>query len=183
MEEHDRDRFDAEAGELLAECVDLVIVERRPDRAVGDDALVDLEAQRALDQRLVLLEEEIVGIRPVDAADLVNVAKALGGDQRGLGAGALQERVDGDGRAVKEQPGVLVIGAGLGDAVVDALDEASASSGLAEELAGALVEGGDIGESAADIGGQSQLLAHELSLVWKSGIGVMDRVMRSRSAA
>jgi hypothetical protein len=37
----------------------------------------------------MLLEEEIVGIRPVDAADFIDVAKALGGEEGGLGAGAL----------------------------------------------------------------------------------------------
>ena len=78
-------------------------VERRLDLAVGQHALLDLEAQRALDQRLVLLEEQIVGVRPVDAADLVDVAKAFGDEQRGLGAGALEDGVDGDGRAVQEQ--------------------------------------------------------------------------------
>ncbi len=161
MEEHDRDGIDAELLESLAECDDLVIAHRRPDRAVGDDALVDLEAQRALDQRHVLLEEKIVRVRPVDAADLVNVAKALGGEQRRLGAGALQQRVDGDGRAVKEEPGVLISGTGFGDAVVDALNQAlRRRQALAEEqLAAGFVESGDIGESAADIGSKPQAFA------------------------
>ena len=103
VEEQDRAGFDAELVELVAERRDLALVERRLDLAVGEHALLDLEAQRALDQRHVLLEEEIVGVGPVDAADLVDVAEALGDEQRGLGAGALQDGVDGDGRAVQEQ--------------------------------------------------------------------------------
>ena len=71
----------------------------------------------------MLLEEQIVGVRPVDAADLVDVAEALGDEQRGLGAGALQDRVDGDGRAVQEQADGGIVGPGLGDAGIDALDQ------------------------------------------------------------
>ena len=103
IEEQDRAGLDAELLELRAERRDLALVERRVDLAVGEHALLDLEAQRALDQRHVLLEEQIVGVRPVDAADLVDVAEAFGDEQRGLGAGALQDGVDGDGRAVQEQ--------------------------------------------------------------------------------
>jgi putative ABC transport system permease protein len=42
----------------------------------------------------VLLEIEVVGVRTVDASDLVNVTESLSGDQRGLGAGALKDGVD-----------------------------------------------------------------------------------------
>jgi hypothetical protein len=83
---------------------------------------------------------------------------------------------------MQEKPDALVIGACLGDAVVDAFDEMlRRRQRLAEaQLAGSLVEHRRIGERAADIGGQSQLLGHELSLVWKSRMSV---VMRSRSVA
>ena len=77
VQEQDRRRVDAEAGELPAERGDFGVVERRVDLAVGQDALMHLEAQRALDQRFVLLEEQVVGVGPVDAADLVDVAEAL----------------------------------------------------------------------------------------------------------
>ena len=73
---------------------------------------------RALDQRLMLLEKQIVRVRPVDPADLVDVAETLGGDQRGLGAGAFQQGVDRDGRAVKEQRRRGEVAAGLVDASV-----------------------------------------------------------------
>ena len=80
VEEQDRDRFDAEAVELRPEMRNFCLVERDVDVAVGQDSLARLEAQRALDQRLVFLEEQVVGIRPVDAADFVDVAKAFGDD-------------------------------------------------------------------------------------------------------
>ncbi len=60
MKEKDRHRLDAERREALAEEGDLRVVERRLGRAVGQHPLIHLEAQRALDQRHMLLEEEIV---------------------------------------------------------------------------------------------------------------------------
>src|SRR6516162_3749500 len=109
-----------------------------------------------LDQRLVLAEEQIVGVRPVDAADLVNVAKALGNEERGVSALALQDGIDGDGGAVEEQSGRFVVAARLRHPGIDPLDQAlRPRQRLAEgQLAGALVEGRDIGEGAADVGGE-----------------------------
>ena len=143
----------------FAERRDLGVVERRIDLAVGQHAFLDFETQRPLDQRHVLLKEQVVGVRPVDAADLVDVAKAFGDEQRGLGAGALQHRVDGDGRAVQKQRRRAIIAAGLGDAGGNALDQMRRRrQRLAEgERAGFLVEHRDIGESAADIRREPQL--------------------------
>ncbi len=137
---------------------DLVFVERDVDLAVGEHALLRLEAQGTLDQRLMLAEEQIVGVRPVDAADLVDVAEAFGNDERGPGAGPLQNGVDGDGRAVEEQPGGGIIGARLLDSGGDPLDEMMRRrQRLAEaELAGPLIERRNVRERAADIGGQPQ---------------------------
>ena len=56
-----------------------------------------LKPQGAFDQRFMLLKEQIVCIRPVDATDLVYVAKALGYEQRSSGAGAFEHRIDCDG--------------------------------------------------------------------------------------
>ena len=71
----------------------------------------------------MLAEEEIVGIRPVDAADLVDIAEALGDEERGLGALALQDGIDGDGGAVEKQSSGLVIAARLLNPGVDPLDQ------------------------------------------------------------
>src|SRR5262249_45272237 len=98
----------------------------------------------------------IVGVRPVDAADLVNVAKALGNEERGVSALALQDGIDGDGGAVEEQSGRFVVAARLHHPGIDSLDQAlRPRQCLAEcQLAGALVEGRDMGEGAADGGGE-----------------------------
>ena len=68
------------------------------------DPLANLETQRSFDQRLVLFEEKIIGFRTVDAADLIDVAKALGDQQRAAGAFALEDGVDGDRGTVEQEP-------------------------------------------------------------------------------
>ena len=155
VQEQDRDGLDAEL--LRSACPRATISSSSSGDAIEPSARMrsfDLEAQRALDQRPVLLEEKIVRIRPVDASDLVDVAKALCRDERRLGAGALEQRVDGDGRAVQEEAGLLIVRAGLGDAGIDALDEMRGRrQALAQQQpAGFLIERRDIGERAADIG-------------------------------
>ena len=105
MQEQDRDRLRA-----LRHCVghgrvQLALVELDQHLALGVQALADLVAQVTLDQRLVAAEEQIVGFRPVDAADLVDVSEPLRGDERAGGAGALENGVDCNRGAVKEKPG------------------------------------------------------------------------------
>jgi hypothetical protein len=60
----------------------LLLVERNEHLALRIHAFADLVAQVALDQGLVAPEEEIVGFRPIDAADFVDIAEALSGQQR-----------------------------------------------------------------------------------------------------
>src|SRR5579862_2658561 len=161
MEKEDRDRGDTQFLEALPQRDDLRVIERRAHRAIGHDALIHLKAQRPLDQRLVLFEEEIIGIRPIDAADLIDVAETLRGDERRLGAGALKQGIDRDGGAVEEEARLRVVGAGLRDAGIDAIDQPRRGcEALAEkELAGFLIEGGDIRESATDIRAEPQASA------------------------
>ena len=66
------------------------------------------------------VEEQVVGLRPVAAADDVDVAGAARHDQAGLGALALDQRVDGGGRAVDQ----LVDRAGVDAALAEAVDDA-----------------------------------------------------------
>ena len=157
VDEQDRAGLDAALLKLRAERRDLLGVERLLDLAVGEHALVHLEAQRALDQRRVLLEEQVVGVRPVDAPDLVDVAEAFGDQQRGLGAGALEDGVDRDRRAVQEQSGRAIVAARLLDPAVDAVDQPlRRRQRLAEgQRAGLVVEHRNVGEGAADIGGEA----------------------------
>ena len=57
----------------------------------------------ARDQRLVAAVVQVERIGPVAARDLQHVAEALGGDQRGLGALALDQRVDDQRGAVIDE--------------------------------------------------------------------------------
>src|SRR5262245_17992024 len=107
----------------------------------------------------MLPKEQIVRVGPVDAADLVDVAEAFGGEERGFGAGALQDGVDRDGRAVQEQPCRAEVAAGLLDALADAVDQAlRRRQDLAGgERAGALIEHRDVGEGAVNIGSKADV--------------------------
>ena len=103
-------------------------------------------------------EEQIVGFRPVDAADLVDVAKALRGDERAARAGALEDGVDRDRRAVEEELGrarsfAPALATPFSIPVTSRAGVVSVFPSA--QLPGSLVESGDIGESAADIGGES----------------------------
>ena len=82
VQKQDRDRLHALRHRVGDGRAHLLLVELDQHLALGVDALADLVAQVALDQRLVPAEEQIVGFRPVDAADLVDVAKALRGEER-----------------------------------------------------------------------------------------------------
>src|SRR5262249_49180266 len=134
----------------------LFLVELDQHLAVRVHALADFVAQVALDQRLVAAEEEIVGLRPIDAADLVDVAEALGGEERAWRACALQNGVDRDGPTVKEQARAGKPRAGLRTPILHAGAEARGGRERLSEakLAGRLVEGGDIGEGPAHVGRQ-----------------------------
>ena len=158
VQQQDRDRLDVEPGELRPQRAHLVLVERGQRLALGQHPLVELEAHRALDQRTVLLEEQVVGIGPVDPADLVDVAKAFGDHQRGAGAGPFQHRVDGDRRAVQEKRRVGERDAGPAHPGGDPVHEMRRRrKRLAEpERARRRIEGRDVGERAADVGGEPQ---------------------------
>ena len=110
-------------------------------------------------ERLVLAEEQVVGVGAVDAADLVDVAETLRDQQRGPGAGPLQQRVDGDGGAVEEQVRVPKGDARPVDGVLDPFDQrAVGGERLAEaQLARRFVEGGEVGEGAADVDGDAHV--------------------------
>ena len=54
-------------------------------------------------------EREVEEVRPVPPGDLQDVAKAVGGDERGLRPLARQERVDNDRASVREEPDRLRI--------------------------------------------------------------------------
>jgi hypothetical protein len=161
VEEQHRDRLDALAAQLARQLAHRGLVERLVRAAVGAQPLGHLEAQRALHERRVLVEEQVVRVRPVDAADLVDVAEALGDEERRPGPVALEQRVDRDRRAVQEQVAVAPVDLRAVDRVLDAVDElAVGRERLAEQEAAArLVERGHVGERAADVDGDAKLRA------------------------
>jgi hypothetical protein len=59
IEEQDRGRLDAELIELRAQGGDLGFVQRDVDLAIRKDTLLRLEAQRALDQWLMLAKKRL----------------------------------------------------------------------------------------------------------------------------
>ena len=150
--------LDPEPFQHAAELLHLVVVERNLDFAVGQHALPDFEPQRPFHQGLVLLKEEVIGIGPVDPADLIDVAKSLGDEERCPRPLALQDRIDGNRGAVHEKPGGGVVTAGLAHALGNAVREMiRGREHLAEaQRAAAVIKHGHIGERATDIRRQTQ---------------------------
>jgi hypothetical protein len=137
----------------------LVLVERMVNGAVGQQALRHFVAQRTAHQWFMLGEEQVVGVGTVDASDFIDIAETLRDQQRRLGAGALEQGVDGDGRTVQEQTAVLDVRAGAVERVLDAVDQlAVRGQGLAEgQFAGAFVQDRQVGEGAADVDREAQV--------------------------
>ncbi len=99
------------------------------------------------------MEQEVIGLGAVAAADGIDVAGAARHDQAGQGAFALDQGVDGDGRAVNE----LVDGGGLQAAFVEAIDDALDQVGRRSQALGlhkgafGLIESDEIRERSANI--------------------------------
>ena len=101
VQEAHRHRFHARLFEFKREALDFGGVDGGHHIAAGGHALVHLEGVATLDQRLGAMEPEVEGLDAIAAPDGVDIAEALGGDERGERALALQHRVDGDGGAMQ----------------------------------------------------------------------------------
>src|SRR5262249_33190322 len=77
-------------------------IERRLDGAVGKDAFRNLEGSDAGHHRRGVLGFEIIDARTTMALQSQDIAKTLGGDECRRKALALQYRVGGNGRPVRE---------------------------------------------------------------------------------
>ena len=75
--------------------------ERDQNVAFGIDAFQNFEGEIALHQRFGAMEEQVERLDAIAAPDRIDIAKALGRDERRARAFALEHRVDGDRRAVK----------------------------------------------------------------------------------
>jgi hypothetical protein len=163
VEEQEGERLGAVAHRLRRRGQKLCLVERDQHPAAPSHALIDLEPHRPANQRLVLAEEQVVGFRPVDAADLVDVAKAPRGEQRAAGAFALQQRIDRNRGAVQEQRGIGERASGVVEGAMHAVDQPGwRRQHLAEpQFAGLAGQHCHVGERAADIGGDPQAIGCE----------------------
>ena len=101
VQEAHRHRFHASLFQFQREALDFGGVDGGHDIAAGGHALVHLEGVATLDQRLGAMEPEVEGLDAIAAPDGVDIAKALGGHERGESALALQHRVDGDRGAMQ----------------------------------------------------------------------------------
>src|SRR6185437_3660918 len=115
------------------------------------------------------LEQEIIGLGAVAAADAVDVARALGHHQRRARAVALDGGVDRDRRAVNEGVGrvdrQMALGQGLADADREIVRRGRGFRVM--DRAGGKIEGDEIGEGAADI--ESNDKRHAKSLAGRAG--------------
>src|SRR5215471_6009181 len=176
MQEKNRDRLDSFLFQSLRQSGDLVVVERLQNFTAGKDPLMHLVTMTPRHQWLVLREKEVVGIRPVDAADLVDVAEARGDEKRGLSPRAFENRVDCDRRAVEENRRLGEVCAGLRDAGFYALNQSRRRRQRfpQHQPPAARIEGGDVREGAADIRGKSEIL----TLVHVSNVSTRQPITR-----
>ena len=77
-------------------------IERGENGAVGGDAFGEFEAEVTGDEAGGAAGKEVVETGAVLAADLEDIPEAGGGDDRGFGAFAFEQRVGGHGGAVEE---------------------------------------------------------------------------------
>ena len=159
MQEQDGHRLYAATDRVGRRRPHRILIELDQHLPLRVHALAELVTQITLDQGLVAAKEQVVGFRPVDAADLVDIAKALRGEKRAGCPGALQNRVDRDGGAVEKKPRGAKLRSRFGHSMLDAGDEPRRRGQRFSEakLPGRLVESGDVGKSPADVGRQPNL--------------------------
>ena len=153
VQEAHRDRLNALGLQRFARLRHARLLDRGLDLAATQHSLRDLQREPPRHQRAVAMEEQVVGLRAIAAADDVNVTCTTGNHQGGPGALALDQRVDRDRRAVDQ----LRDRAGFHAALLEAVDHAVSQLGRRgqalglEERPRLLVETDQIGECSAYI--------------------------------
>src|SRR5262249_28435498 len=102
VEEANGERFDLLRGERVERAVDRSEVERHTDRAVRQYAMRLLEAELPAHEGTRLGGGQIVERRPPLPGDVEEIAEAARGDETRARAVPLEQRVGGDGRAVRD---------------------------------------------------------------------------------
>ena len=115
VQQPDRHGLDLLRGERIDRAGNDVVVERQQHGALRIDALAHRHAQPPRHQRRRQVDIEVVLLETVLVADLDHVAKTFGGEQRGLGALPLDQRIGGKRSAVDDQAHVGRRNAGFGD--------------------------------------------------------------------
>ena len=164
MKEADRHGLCIFGDDPCSQGIDLAFVQRDQHFAVCRQSLAQREAQGARRQRLWPVDHQVVMVEALLVALLENVAEALGGDEGRPGTLALDQRIGGERRPVDEDADVGRLQPGLFEHQPDALDHAKfRRRGRGENLAAPALGAGfehDIGEGAADVGGELDLLCH-----------------------
>ncbi len=149
------DRFDPVLPQLRCQGLEFARRERGADAAGAVDALGDLVAPFARNQRAVAMEAQIERLGPVAAADLQHVAKTARRQQRRPRAGALQQCVDHERGAMLDRDGVARLEPRLADAVEDRVVEPSVGGRALGIGDGARfdIASDEVSESATDVDG------------------------------
>src|SRR3954463_4359450 len=113
VQQADGDGLDGEPGDGIGDRGGPVVAERLQD-ALGGRALRCAHAAPRWHERRRVRRAEAVELAPRLAADLDDVLEPGGGDERRRSGGALEQRVGGDGHAVRER--AHVGGGGTGGA-------------------------------------------------------------------
>ena len=157
VQERYDESLDALSGQPLRTVMHGAFVERRVDPAVGPEALAHLGDSRPGHQRQRSSPVEIERVRQPQALQLEDVAEPFGDEQAQPGAGALDQRVHRDRRAVHDGADLAEVDAVLVGQTLkadpDGLGELVRGRGdlQADDLAGLRVEQGEVGERPADV--------------------------------
>src|ERR1700724_227585 len=96
VKKQDRHRLDTALLQRSGKRADGILVQLFVYPPVRKKPLAHFETGGSLYQRCMLGKEQVVGIRAIDAPDLVDVTKAFGNEQSRFCSISLQQRVDGD---------------------------------------------------------------------------------------
>ena len=160
VDEADRDRLDAVGLQLGQRLIDVVERERRLDLAVIENALTHFEPPCAWHEVGRVVEEQIVKVGAVvapGAADFQDVAEALGGQERGLRALALDHHVGRDRSAVADEADVAGRGLAQLENALEAVKRADRRVARGRghlggpHLPGRVIEQDDVGERSANV--------------------------------